>query len=72
MVLKLHGAAISPYTSRVLLVAKELGIDIELVPLNFYKQEDQHKKKMYVETLQPFGKTPLLVSQTGDLACVAY
>lgn len=60
MVLKLHGAAGSTCTKRVLLVAKELGIDVELVTLDFSKQE--HKSKTYIETLQPFGQMPALVS----------
>lgn len=69
MSLKLYGPIQSMCTQRVLTVVKELGIDIELVPIDFAKQE--HKTKEYLETKQPFGVVPVLVSYTPRVGSLA-
>jgi len=58
MGLKLHGATMSTCTQRVLVVAKELGLDVEIVPVNFAAKE--HKSQAYLESKQPFGQVPVL------------
>lgn len=65
MALKLYGTIKSTCTQRVMAIVKELGIDVEIVPVDFAKQE--HKSKEYIETKQPFGVVPVLVSRTPVL-----
>lgn len=63
MVYKLHGAAVSTCTQRVLITAAEVGVDVELVPVDFSKGE--HKSPEHIKH-QPFGQVPYLEdTETG-------
>lgn len=57
MVLKLYGSPYSTCTQRVLLTAAEVGVEVELVVIDFAKGE--HKAPEFLK-LQPFGKVPVL------------
>jgi len=57
MVLKLYGAVLATCTQRVLAVAKQLNVRVELVPVNFATGE--HKSPEYLKK-QPFGQVPYL------------
>jgi len=57
MVLKLHGSPSSTCSRRVLTVAHELGVEIELVPVNFTAGENRTPE--YLQR-QPFGQIPYL------------
>ena len=59
--LKLYNANLSPNALRVRAVAKELGIDLDVVEVDMRKGE--HKTPAYL-ALNPNGKVPLLVD--GD------
>ena len=59
MVLKFYGVPQSVAVQRVLVVIKELGVDVDIVPVNFINGEvklPEHVAK------QPFGLIPVLVS----------
>ena len=58
MVLKLYGTAIATCTQRVLVVANQLGVTVELVNVDLTKQEQ--KSPEYLKK-QPFGQVPYLV-----------
>ena len=59
--MKLYNANLSPNALRVRAVAKELGIELEIVDLDFRKGEN--KTEAYL-ALNPNGKVPMLVD--GD------
>ncbi len=56
MVLKIYGHASSTATQRVLVVAKELGIPVEVVPVDYGSLKTPEFLK-----IQPFGQVPYLV-----------
>jgi len=58
MVLKLYGVVLATCTQRVLAVAKQLNVQVELVPVDFATGE--HKSPEYLKK-QPFGEVPYLV-----------
>jgi len=58
MVLKIHGLSSSTCTRRVAVVAKELGVPYELVPVNF--QAGEHKSDEYIKQKHPFGRVPVV------------
>lgn len=51
-------AAYSTCTRRVLTTANEIGVTVELVPVDLSKGE--HKTEEYLSTKQPFGVIPVL------------
>ncbi|KLO14541.1 glutathione S-transferase [Schizopora paradoxa] len=57
MVLKLYGSAIATCTQRVLAVANQLGVSVELVIVNLAAQENKAPEYM---KKQPFGQVPYL------------
>lgn len=57
MGIKIHGAATSTCTRRVLTTLVEKGVPYEFVPVDFGVGE--HKTSRFME-LQPFGKVPVL------------
>jgi len=57
MVLKLYGSHGSTCSRRVKVVMEELGLDYEVIALNFAVAE--HKSEPYLEK-QPFGQIPVL------------
>lgn len=57
MVLKLYGHTSSTATQRVLVVAKELGIPIEVVTVDYASLKTPQFLKIH-----PFGQVPYLVS----------
>ena len=59
MVVKIFGSAMATCTMRVLVVAKELKVPVELVGVNFATAE--HKSPEYLKK-QPFGQMPYIVS----------
>jgi glutathione S-transferase len=59
--MKLYNANLSPNALRVRAVAKELGVDLDIVELDFRKGE--HKAPAYL-AINPNGKVPTLVD--GD------
>jgi glutathione S-transferase len=59
--MKLYNADLSPNALRVRAVAKELGLDLDIVDLDFRKGE--HKAEAYL-AMNPNGKVPTLVD--GD------
>ncbi|PKA53424.1 putative glutathione S-transferase GSTF1 [Apostasia shenzhenica] len=63
MAVRVFGLPKSTCTSRVLLVLEELGVEYELVPVNFAAGE--HKQHPYLER-NPFGQLPAF--QDGDLS----
>jgi glutathione S-transferase len=56
--LTLHGPISSFCSRRVLIVAKELGIDLKVVTVDVAGAE--HKSEGYVTSKQPFGQFPVL------------
>ncbi|CAI0447634.1 unnamed protein product [Linum tenue] len=60
--LKLHGAAMSACTARVLTCLHEKGLDFEFVPVDLFSGE--HKLPPFL-SISPFGLIPVL--QDGDL-----
>ena len=62
--IKLYGAGYSTCTKRVLLVAAELGIEIELV--NTDLSTGAHKTPEFLK-LQPFGQIPALIDSDGTV-----
>jgi glutathione S-transferase len=57
MVLKVHGIAASTCTQKILTTLVEIGVEYELVPINFAARE--HKSAAYMK-MQPWGKVPVL------------
>ncbi|KDQ14617.1 hypothetical protein BOTBODRAFT_109850 [Botryobasidium botryosum FD-172 SS1] len=57
MVLQLHGLDFSTCTRRVAVVAKELDIPYELVPVDMYNAE--HKSDAFVTEKHPLGVVPV-------------
>ncbi|KAG8984432.1 hypothetical protein FRB94_010832 [Tulasnella sp. JGI-2019a] len=55
--IKIHGSAKSTCTQRVMAVAYEKGLDVEVIPCNFAAAE--HKSAAWLEK-QPFGQVPYL------------
>lgn len=58
MVLKLYGTLMAICTQRVLVVAKQLGVPVEVVPVNLVTGET--KTPEYLKK-HPFGQVPYLV-----------
>ena len=56
---KIHGSPLSTCTQAIMVVAKEIGVQYEIVPVNFAIAE--HKSPEFLK-LQPFGQVPVLVS----------
>ncbi|KAG8796552.1 hypothetical protein FRC12_019059 [Ceratobasidium sp. 428] len=63
MVIKLHGIQYSTCTRRVLTTAQEIGVKIELVPVDLAKGE--HKTEEFIAKKQPFGIIPVLEDEDG-------
>ncbi|KAK7677204.1 hypothetical protein QCA50_019798 [Cerrena zonata] len=63
MTIHLYGASFSTCVRRVALVAKELGVEYVLHPVNFAKGE--HKDPAFLEH-QPFGQVPYIVDDAND------
>lgn len=63
MVLKLYGTIISTNTQRVLVVARQLGVPIELLEVDYLREE--HKQETYLEEKHPFGRVPTAVDEDG-------
>eukprot|EP00245_Coleochaete_scutata_P010730 TRINITY_DN3844_c0_g1_i1.p1 TRINITY_DN3844_c0_g1~~TRINITY_DN3844_c0_g1_i1.p1 ORF type:complete len:212 (+),score=61.76 TRINITY_DN3844_c0_g1_i1:187-822(+) len=62
MAMKVHGAAVSTCTRRVITTLNEKGVSFELVQVDMAKGE--HKSPEFLK-LQPFGQIPVL--EDGDL-----
>ncbi|KDN46691.1 Glutathione S-transferase, partial [Rhizoctonia solani AG-8 WAC10335] len=60
---KLHGMPYSACAHRVWATAQEIGVTVELVPVDLAKVE--HKTPEYVENYHPFGVIPVLVDEDG-------
>jgi glutathione S-transferase len=57
MAFKLHGASMSTCTRRVALIAKELNVPYELIPVDLMVAE--HKQPPHLQH-QPFGQIPYI------------
>ncbi|KAB5588264.1 Glutathione S-transferase [Ceratobasidium theobromae] len=55
----------STCTKRVWTTAKEIGVDVTIVPVDLSKGE--HKQEEYLATKQPFGIIPVLEDEDGTL-----
>ena len=62
MTIHLYGASLSTCTRRVAAVAKEVGVDYVLHPIDFSKGE--HKAPAFLEH-QPFGQVPYIVDDAN-------
>ncbi|KDN46690.1 Glutathione S-transferase, partial [Rhizoctonia solani AG-8 WAC10335] len=62
---KLHGMAYSTCTKRVWTTAKEIGVDVEIVPVDLAK--GAHKDPAFIEKYHPFGIIPVLEDEDGTL-----
>ncbi|KAG8730453.1 hypothetical protein FRC11_006661 [Ceratobasidium sp. 423] len=60
---KLHAMTYSACAQRVWATAHEIGVNIELIPVELAKAE--HKAKEYIETYHPFGVIPALEDEDG-------
>ncbi|CAE6455661.1 hypothetical protein ACGC1H_005794 [Rhizoctonia solani] len=60
---KLHGMPYSAYTLSVWATAQEIGINVELVPVDLAKVE--HKTPEYIENYHPFAVIPALADEDG-------
>ncbi|MCV2423662.1 glutathione S-transferase phi, partial [Paucibacter sp. DJ4R-1] len=60
---KLHGMAYSTCTKRVWTTAKEIGVDVEIVPVDLAK--GAHKDPAFIENYHPFGIIPVLEDEDG-------
>ncbi|CAE7160975.1 unnamed protein product [Rhizoctonia solani] len=60
---KLHGMPYSTCTKRVWTTAKEIGVDVKIVPVDLGKGE--HKSPEYIENYHPFGIIPVLEDEDG-------
>lgn len=63
MTIQLYGSPLSTCTRRVITVAKELGVEYVLHPIDFSKGE--HKAPGFLEH-QPFGQVPYIVDDAND------
>ncbi|KDQ08437.1 hypothetical protein BOTBODRAFT_37879 [Botryobasidium botryosum FD-172 SS1] len=66
MILQIHGVPTSTATRRVAVVAKELGLPYEVVPVDMMAGE--HKSEKYLKEKHPFGRIPILFD--GDFRVV--
>lgn len=57
MAFKLHGSSLATCTRRVALIAKEVNVHYELIPVDF--QAAEHKQPAYLQH-QPFGQIPYI------------
>ncbi|CAE6452723.1 unnamed protein product [Rhizoctonia solani] len=60
---KLHGMPYSTCTKRVWTTAKEIGVDVDIVPVDLAK--GAHKEPAYIENYHPFGIIPVLEDEDG-------
>ncbi|CAE6432148.1 unnamed protein product [Rhizoctonia solani] len=60
---KLYGMPFSTCTKRVWTTAKEIGLDVEIVPVRLVSRE--HKKPEYIANYHPFGVIPVLEDEDG-------
>ncbi|KAG8725004.1 hypothetical protein FRC09_010208, partial [Ceratobasidium sp. 395] len=60
---KLHGIQYSTCTRRVLTTANEIGVKVNLIPVDLAKGE--HKTEEFIATKQPFGIIPVLEDEDG-------
>ncbi|CAE6452734.1 unnamed protein product [Rhizoctonia solani] len=60
---KLHGVPYSACTRRVWMVAKEIGVNVEIVQVDLSKKV--HKEPAYLENYHPFGMVPVLEDEDG-------
>nr|P42769.1 RecName: Full=Glutathione S-transferase PM239X14; AltName: Full=GST class-phi [Arabidopsis thaliana]CAA48376.1 glutathione transferase [Arabidopsis thaliana] len=60
---KLYGMAYSTCTKRVYTTAKEIGVDVKIVPVDLMKGE--HKEPAYLDNYHPFGVIPVLEDEDG-------
>ncbi|CAE6447761.1 unnamed protein product [Rhizoctonia solani] len=60
---KLHGMPHTASTRRAWVIAKEIGLDVKIVPVNMSKGE--HKDPAYIDNYHPFGITPVLEDEDG-------
>ena len=67
----LRGNPMSTCTKRVSVVAKQLGIPYEVIPVSFAQGE--HKSEEYIKNVHPFGLVPVLFDGdfriTGAYSC---
>ncbi|CAE6414497.1 unnamed protein product [Rhizoctonia solani] len=59
----IHGFAMSTCTQRVVTTCNELGINYNVVNVDFLTKE--HQNPEYIETKNPFGAVPVLVDEDG-------
>lgn len=69
MVYKLYGHPLSTCTNRVLIVAKEIGIELEYHEVDLFKGE--HKNEDFIKH-QPFGQVPYFVDTEEDVTFYEY
>ncbi|CAE7227501.1 unnamed protein product [Rhizoctonia solani] len=60
---KLYGMPYSTCTKRVWTTAKEIGVDVKIIPVDLGTGE--HKKPEYIENFHPFGIIPVLEDEDG-------
>ncbi|CAE6528429.1 unnamed protein product [Rhizoctonia solani] len=60
---KLHAMAYSACAHRVWATAHEIGVNVELIPVDLAKAE--HKAEGYIENYHPFGVIPALEDEDG-------
>ncbi|CAE6389414.1 unnamed protein product [Rhizoctonia solani] len=60
---KLYGMPYSTCTKRVWTTAKEIGVDVTIVPVDLAK--GAHKDPAYIENYHPFGIIPVLEDEDG-------
>ncbi|CAE6455670.1 hypothetical protein ACGC1H_005795 [Rhizoctonia solani] len=60
---KLYGMPYSTCTKRVWTTAKEIGVNVEIVPVDLSK--GAHKDPSYVDNFHPFGIIPVLEDEDG-------
>lgn len=63
MTIHIYGASFSTCTRRVASIAKEVGVEYKLHPIEFPKGE--HKAPAFLEH-QPFGQVPYIVDDAND------
>lgn len=69
MVYKLYGHPFSTCTNRVLIVAKEVGVDVEFHHIDLFKGE--HKQPEFLKK-QPFGQVPYFEDTEEGLTFYEY
>ncbi|CCO35563.1 Glutathione S-transferase PM239X14 OS=Arabidopsis thaliana PE=2 SV=1 [Rhizoctonia solani AG-1 IB] len=60
---KLYGMPYSTSTQSVYATAKEIGVDIEMVPVDLFA--GVHKEPTFIENYNPFGTIPVLEDEDG-------